>query len=84
MLLSQLLSEDYPAWLQIAGVGAGLGLVAYTVKEFRKDRPVKGFPVITLDGLSAKDTWMLQGNRAITEGLRRVCEAVMQKKNTTC
>lgn len=84
MLLSQLLSDDYPAWLQVAGVGASLGLVAYTIKEYRKDRPLKGFPVITLDGKSAKETWLLQGNRAITEGLRQVCCLLVGDIHTRC
>lgn len=72
MLVQQVFSDSYPVSLQVAVVGAVLAAVYYAVKSYRESRPLPGFPVITLDGRDAKETWMLQGNRAITEGIRRV------------
>lgn len=73
MLVQELLLDGIPVSLQIVAIGLVVSLVVYSVKLYRKDGPVPGIPLITLDGQSPKDTWMLSGNRAITEGLRRVC-----------
>lgn len=72
MLAQRIFSDSYPVSLQVAAVGIVLGIVYWAVKAYQETRPLPGFPVITLDGKDAKETWMLHGNRAITEGIRRV------------
>lgn len=73
MLVQEMLLDGIPVSLQLVAIGLVVSLIVYSVKLYRKDGPVPGIPLITLDGQSPKDTWMLSGNRAITEGLRRVC-----------
>lgn len=72
MFAERLLLDGYPASLQVIAVALVAWVFFYLIKIYRKDRPFPGFSVIALDGKSPKETWLLNGNKAITEGLRRV------------
>lgn len=72
MVAQKLLLDGYPISLQVALVGLLLAAVYYGINSYLENRPLRGFPVITLDGKDAKLTWMMSGNKAITEGIRRV------------
>ncbi len=81
MLAQTVLFDGIPASLQIVAASLFIVLVVYSIKLYRRDGPLPGFPLITLDGQSPKDTWMLSGNRAITEGLRRVSHTIWPLKS---
>ncbi|KAK7751955.1 hypothetical protein SLS62_006098 [Diatrype stigma] len=66
--LQRLLPQGLPVSLQVIAVTLILGLV-YSV--ITKDRPFAGFPIISLDGESPRKTWMLHGQKALAEGMRR-------------
>jgi hypothetical protein len=70
--ISRLVPEGFPVSLQVVAGTLILGIVYSLIT---KDRPFAGFPIITLDGKSAKQTWLFNGKRAIAEGVKKVCDS---------
>lgn len=68
--IQRLLPQGLPVSLQVVAATLLLGFI-YSI--ITKERPFSAFPVIALDGKSARKTWLFNGRKAMIEGVRRVC-----------
>ena len=71
--LQKLMPQGFPVSFQVLPATFILGalILAYSFIS-TKDRPIAGFPIVTLDGLSPKKAWMLSGQETLVEGTRKV------------
>ena len=63
------LPSGVPLSLQVILGTVVLGAI-YSI--LTKDRPIKGFPIITIDGLGPKSSWVWHGRRVIMKGIEQV------------
>lgn len=61
--------RNWPASVQVAVLTI---ILVLTIYWFRRRRTFSDFPMIALDGKSAKDTWLYNGRQAVSEGVKLV------------
>ncbi|KAI1076359.1 cytochrome P450 [Whalleya microplaca] len=64
----RVIPEGLPVSLQVVFATLVLGVI-YSI--ITAGRPFAAFPIIAVDGLSPKNTWLWQGRKAIAEGLQK-------------
>lgn len=60
---------SWPVSVQVAVITVVLVVTKYC---FSKRNAFSEFPMVTLDGKSAKETWLYNGRKAISEGVKLV------------
>ena len=75
------LPYGFPISLQVI---AGTLLVGIIYSFVSKDRPLAGFPIITVDGLSPKSSWLYHGRRVLAEGVQQVSQTGCSGSNGLC
>ena len=68
--VTRFIPEGFPISLQVVAVTLVLGFL-YSV--LTRDRPHRGFPIVSLDGLSPRKSWAHHGREVIAKGVAQVC-----------
>ncbi|KAI0098329.1 cytochrome P450 [Hypoxylon sp. NC0597] len=66
--LQRVVPEGLPVSLQVVAATLVLGII-YSI--ITADRPFAGFPVVSVNGLSPRKSWIWHGREALADGLRR-------------
>ena len=74
------LPHGFPVSLQVVAATLVLGII-YSIVT--KDRPYTGFPIITVDGLSPKSSWLYHGRRVLAEGVQQVGQTLVVSLSRT-
>lgn len=67
--LRNVLPEGLP--LSLVGIAATI-LIGIIYSVMTQERPLAGFPLVSLDGKSPKKSWLFHGRDLVAEGIQKV------------